>query len=87
MIEEVKNCNKIVERDGYFLPLVFTDLPAMICTGAVVTASKEISKKIDEGKHKIEKIALYKESFYVSVPLCLERLPILRKSIKDIVCD
>lgn len=87
MIEEVKNCNKIVEREGFFLPVIFTDLPAMICGGAIATASKELSKKIDDGKHKIEKISLIRENSFISVPLSLNRLSILKKSIGDIVFD
>ncbi|MBE6253935.1 MAG: hypothetical protein E7105_00220 [Prevotella sp.] len=37
---------RAIEKDGAFMPIVFADLPAMICTGACYTGVKEVSNKI-----------------------------------------
>lgn len=81
------NSSTMVERDDFFLPIVFADLPSMICTGALYMAGKQLTEKIDDARKKIDHIVFTNEERFVTIPLKLERSILLKKSISDISFD
>lgn len=44
---------EIVTKDGHFLPIVFSDLPAAACGAAVMKLSYEIGKQFKDNKFSI----------------------------------